>query len=375
MLSVLNLGSGVNSSDPELQYAYYDNNTGILADPFALEFQIFDIADATKQITPVQIFPATPGNWESVDLVNDKLSTGRFYADWDGTGGVATGKHKIVWRVTPESGDTPLESTHIFDIVPATEMIPNGYCTISDMRAEGVTATLADDLKVAQSIEIASRFIERITHRTFGPTYKTVRLNGKGGPMVLSMEVIIAIESVLIDTDPFFTSIPEALENDLYRVYNRHLSQNLRSPDDRNNPKLEIRTYLADLTTATGMPINNINVSKLVFPKGQQNIQLKGIFGYTDYDGTPLGRVPLEIRSVCKKIAFRELPTLMDFDSRTTFNKAFLVTREQTRHQRIHYFDRLAGRSQTAVFGMFTGDAEIDNVLAAYVRPPAIGVV
>lgn len=373
MYLVINQGAAVTATNPAIQYAYY-NELGKLVDPFNLEFQIYDITDAANQISPVQIFPTTPGNWETVDLVNDKLGTGRFFTDWDGTGVTATGKHKVVWRVTPESGDTPVASEALFDVLPASEPIPRvGYCTVSDMRAEGITAAMADDLRLLQSIDLAGKFIERITKRSFKPTYKSVKLNGKGGPFVLSMETIIAVESVEIETDPFFTSVPADLETDLYRVYNRHLSQNLTNPDDRNNPKLEMRRFLADFTASSGR--NELGFTKLIFPRGQQNIKINGIFGYTDYNGTPLGETPLEIRNVCKKIALRELPQLLDFESRTIFNKNYLITREQTRHQRVHYFDRLSGRSQTAVFGMFTGDAEIDNVLAAYIRPPTLGAV
>ena len=35
----------------------------------------------------------------------------------------------------------------------------------------------------------------------------------------------------------------------------------------------------------------------LTFPKGTQNIQVTGVFGYTDYDGSTIGRTPILIGS------------------------------------------------------------------------------
>ena len=50
------------------------------------------------------------------------------------------------------------------------------------------------------------------------------------------------------------------------------------------------------------------------------------------------------------------------------------VTTERTRDQSISYADPAStAKFGTALFGAFTGDPEIDTILAGYTRPPSIG--
>jgi hypothetical protein len=367
----VNRNKSIGCDNPVLIFANYKD--GFLYNPFSLEYIIYDISTTDKKVNPVQVFPVA--GRQAVDLNDcddggDRLSLGRFAAEWAVGGGQALGDHMIEWFVITEDGVDETTYSQKFQVLPEDEVIPAGYITISDMRREGVTVDLADDDRVLLAIKLATDFIDRITGRNFSSSYKTIKFDGRGGPKLLLMEPIIALESMRIEELPYFTSGDTLITPDTLKVYNRHIERNLVSPDDRSNPKIELRAT----AILEGRRTVDINLFQVVnFPRGQQNIEVTGIFGFTDPDGSTLGSTPEEIKLVARKLALRELPELLDFDAREDFQNRFKITREKTRDQLIQYIERPAGRANTAFFGYFTGDPLIDNILAAYMRPPALG--
>ena len=343
--------------------------SGILTDIAALEYQILDVSDPIKQVTPVQVYPATPGARATVNVGllcpapgAGKLSTGRYVATWTVPLIEPAGTHRVRWyfKLLPSSPEQTFSEE--FEVLPgAVATGDDGYCTVSDLRDEGVPASF-DDTYLYRRIQLASRMIDRATGRFFTPRQLTLKLDGRGGRMLLLDVPIIGISSVEFETSPFQPS-SLAIDPELLRVYNRHLSQGLTQPDDRNNPKVELYHASDDITNASPYVF-----TRLIFPLGQQNITVNGVFGYTEYDGAnPQGVIPPMIRRCAQLMVVRDLYKLMD-GRRLDALVRNRLTSERTRDQAY----TLEGLG-TLRGSLFTGDHEIDTILASYMRPPSLG--
>ena len=55
------------------------------------------------------------------------------------------------------------------------------YCTIDDLRAEGVSEEDYSDEELGRLIEASSEFIDRVTGQWFELREKVIRLDGRGG--------------------------------------------------------------------------------------------------------------------------------------------------------------------------------------------------
>lgn len=99
---------------------------------------------------------------------------------------------------------------------------------------------------------------------------------------------------------------------------------------------------------------------------GYRNITVRGAFGYTEADGSPAGRTPELIRHVTKLLVMRELPLLTKQDRREDAQRRWRLTSERTR-------DQSYTLAALRLSGEFTGDPEIDTLLAAFARPPDLG--
>jgi len=334
--------------------------SGVLTDVEVLEFQIFE--KVTTPGTPVQVFPATPGDREPVDVTTlcptgDKISTGRYVAKWTVPISEPIGTHEIRWffKLTATSNEqTAKEEFEVLASVTAS--FGEGYCSIADLRAEGVTVAMADDAFLQERIALASRMIDQFTGRFFDNRTLSFTLDGSGQPSMHLEQPIVAISDVFIDDVAFLSS-------DII-VYNRHISENLRYPNDADNPRIEIRQPLDDDL------LFKIGLKK--FPEGQQNIRIDGLFGYREHDGSSEGRVPLMICWACKLLTIRNIAKLADLDGVSTYQNAWRITELKTRDQTIKW----AAASGTTLgrrgVGRFTGDPEIDTILMGFRRPPTM---
>lgn len=241
------------------------------------------------------------------------------------------------------------------------------YTTVEEMRDEGVTVEEASDARLALLISMQSRFIEHVTGRFFEPRELTLTLDGRGGKALLLGHPIISIESAAISVfGSFAYDLSINLED--VAIYNRHLTQGLLHPDDRNNPKLEFRhgSHHARLGSTSLS-------SSLIWSRGQQNVQVVGTFGYTDPDPDQdpddpiVGITPLLIKQACKMLVMRVLPTLAAPDANSALLEGRILS-ESTRDQS-WTFDGPRGN----MLGIFTGDPAIDSILLMYKRPPLLG--
>jgi hypothetical protein len=177
-------------------------------------------------------------------------------------------------------------------------------------------------------------------------------------------EPIVAIEAVTI-RDPMGGI---ATVDDTLRVYNRHLTENLHSPDDRDSPKLEF-IHGNDLGGVneypSGLAPRNF-LRDLTWPRGRQNIGLVGLFGFTEPDGSFIGTTPALIQEATQMLVFRNIQRLSIRLPGTT-----AVIMEATRDQQVQYAQPGAGGDTRA--RVFTGDPDIDQILVGFVRPPYMG--
>lgn len=310
----------------------------LLRDPVALSFALY--LEAGDQIYP-------SSDIEDVDLVADKLGKGHYCATFLVPAGAPVGPAKICWAYEMPSGFEG-EIVVPVEIVSSTSLIRSGYSGISDVRAEGVLPYEAGDDRVSRSIFSASQLIERITERWFMPRHCTFTIDGTGNRVLDLPAPIIAIESVTVALDGSFAGL-EPMDPTGFRAYARHVTEGMVEEDDRQCPRL----VLDDCSV-----LARVGVDFGVWPRGRKNIQVQGVFGYTDYDGSPTGKTPELIREVCTTVAIARTEKIA-----LRSPASGPVTMEKTRDQEIQYSDAGLG-------GAFTGDSEIDMLLESFRRPP-----
>lgn len=244
------------------------------------------------------------------------------------------------------------------------------YATVQQMRDEGVTIAQASDPQLTAKIARCSQMIERWTGRWFYPKSLLLLIDGKGKDILQLGPPIISIDEVKIlgQGSLYITSSDEVVALDEVRVYNRHLTEQLQDPDDRNNPKVQWLTF-QDL----GRRMPEV-VPIAIFPRGVQNIQVTGTFGYTDYDGTPNGKTPDLINVACMMMVVMDLAPLVDMDSRFEAMMRGRLTALRTRDQSISWA-ATANLRPLGTGGNWTGNPQVDGIIASFRRPPTLGAV
>jgi len=333
----------------------------VKTDMYLVEVRIEYIATST------QVFPAT--GWEDVTAAPGRFDEGSYYV-YDNTNGCGwtpaidaeLGSYRVYWRwkylstsayqTGEEDITVEIESTGS----PGTETM---YCSVEDMRDEGVPSTgsaaVSDD-RLTTLIQRASRLIDMYTGRWFESRSMTFTLDGKNALLLLLEQPIIRIDSVKIEG--------VTMDSADYIVYNRHITENLTAPDDRENPKIEV-----------SQPLENEFLFKMGltwFPRGQLNVEVSGLFGYTDYDGSETGATPLAITEACKLMVIREIPVKYGADPTDETTSSWRITSQRTRDQSISYANPISLGRQGV--GPYTGDPRIDNILVRYSRPPKIRI-
>lgn len=333
---------------------------GLLAEPSALSFAIFDISTDEKRMAPVQVFPSS--GTHPVDLTADRVSRGRYAAAWACPADEPVGAHEIRWTLTLVDGGEAVTFQREFDVLTALGpgMRP-GYALIAAMREEGVTVEHVSDARLWRLIGEATRYIEMTTHRFFAPRRMTLLLDGHGSRKLNISHPIVGIESVLVGSTPS-VDITDAL-----RIYNRHVTMGMLSPDDREAPRIELLLEQGYVGGGYGYSFPNVAFSSGYFPNGTQNVQVTGVFGYTDSDGLGgAGVTPGPISEVTKMLVMRKLPKLTEGEERFEAAHRHRLTSERTREQSYTLAAAKAGQ------GGFTTDWEIDQILEAYCAPIGI---
>lgn len=344
-------------------------STGLLETPFALSYQIFDLSDATKIAAPEQVFPAVDGDTEPVDLELDMLGPGHFVARWESEAMASTGRYEIRWFVELDEGDDEREIRETFDVITGavlTAQRPEGYALVSALRAEGVPSTVSDATLLLK-IDLASRFIERVTRRRFAPYYVLdLPFDGTNMPSLRFADPVIALET--LKRNYFESAEPEVVSVDRYVVYNRHITQGLISPDDRGDPRVTLKDY--SLGSYNGVSYGRARslYGRQTTVGGAQTYKVTGLFGYTEPDGSYVGGTPLGIVDVCKRLVILWLTP--QYTAASSGNAGALnVKSETTRDQSVTYGTTTADKAGTGPWGEFTGSVELDQILGMYAAP------
>jgi hypothetical protein len=222
----------------------------------------------------------------------------------------------------------------------------------------------------------ASRYVEEITGRTFSAAYRVHDLDGRGGSILQVHTPIVGLTSVTFTFTTFTPADLPVSEGDL-RVYNRHIRQRLLEPDDRQDPRVEfLRT--PSYRYPRGEILGDVDLlsGDVGFAESQQNVKLKGVFGYTDPDETPFGKTPDLIVEATMRLAARYIqPLWKQLGGAGVIAKpAGAISTERTMDQSVSYTNAsFGGAAGNAFTGVFTGDPEIDQILALFMRPPRFG--
>jgi len=334
---------------------------GTPIDVDTLEFQVFEQVTAAPTLT--QVYPLT--GRATVDLsacpTGAKIATGHYVAEWTVPVDEPVGTHVLKWfyKQTPSSPERAFQEEFEVLAIAAPSTV-DGYCMVQDIRDEGVPVSMFDDAQVQTAITRASRLVDLFTERWFEPRAMTFLLNGRGTRTAFLGVPIISISSVAVDGLELLA--------DEYYVFNRHLTENLSKPDDRQTPRIEL-----------GQPRFGYRVAHFgrLFPYGQLNISVSGVFGYTDYDSSNAqGKTPDIIVHVTKLLVMREMWRMFDqADDRDDAARKKFVTNLKTRDQSVSYANPAFGSFKQVGVGAFTGDPEIDTILARYRRPIDIAAV
>jgi hypothetical protein len=352
----------------QMATAVDDDNTGtvlsMLTDPEALSF-VLQVEEESGAMVTVQTHTCDVVNDQIADPLTGSLQPGHYAAAFSPattTTPIAPGSRcSITWSWTMPNGSQG-KMTREFDVLP--NVPPGfgwGYCTPSDLRREGFSPRRCDDRRLLRLIRQQSQYIDRVTGRFFEPRYQVQTVNGSGGRAVLLGDPIIALQLVTLGNPVVNTIGPESL-----RIFNRHITAGVTSPDDRDNPKIEFVHYRdifgRQRSASIDSPLFGVPFRDLFFPGGVQNVNVTALFGYTDPDRSATGCTPDMIRHATMLLVAREAAKLSsdDRDDR----KRHRLTSEGTRDQRYTL--------QESTEGAFTGDREIDDILLMFMRPPRI---
>ncbi len=159
------------------------------------------------------------------------------------------------------------------------------YATINDVRAAGVTGDVEpDDDKITSLIALCSQFLDRATRQWFESRSVTFAVDGSDSDALHFAVPILTVTSLKLNSDP------NALDTDLYEVYNGR-----QMPDDRKNPRIK----LVGPSTHRSIYTSPMVSGRLIFRKGRRNQTIAGTFGYLEADdSTPL----LIARAVTKMV-------------------------------------------------------------------------
>jgi hypothetical protein len=208
------------------------------------------------------------------------------------------------------------------------------YCTVEDLRAEGVTEAQASDERLLILIEEASATIDRLTGWFFEPRALVLRLEGRGTPSLEPRFPPIAIGRIGMS----FETLPLDAEHLLV----------VGAPVDPD--------FVAPRITRL----------RGVFTRGYGNVVIEGMWGYTEPDGTPMGRTPLAIRRACMMLVMDLLPRVADVDAWEDVRIRARILSERTR-------DQSYTLSPPARTEELTGNAAVDAILFRYQRPMGLG--
>jgi len=366
---------------PDLPCTLVVDADGFLTRPYSLEVQVLDPAGGTVYARVAVAVGTPPGNAgddavADAPLGADELALGYYRPhlydpDNGAVDAAAAGRRTVRYFCKLESTSAETQWDVPWEKVAGgvrSDGAPR-YALVADLRDEGFTSTVLPDARAIALLKRASRMVERLTGRVFAPVRKTISVNGKGGTILQLGEEVVGVGRVAVDSS-FLAPADLRFGPELMRVYSRHLTQRLRFPDDRQNPKIEL--YVAeDQQRPRGFA--SYTLENFLWPRGQQNVHVDGAFGYTEPDGSPMGRTPSELALAVMLLVQKGLATVASGDLLTD-GTDWRATMQRTRDQSVSFAGpRTNARPGDPILGAFTGDPTVDSILVSFVRPPSLG--
>ena len=250
------------------------------------------------------------------------------------------------------------------------------YITIQDVRDEGINATVLPDTRAVKLIRQAQSLIDDATGRHFLPEAKILKIDSEDMSMLVLPEPIVKVDSLALE-ELVPGGTPTVTEYDIraLRIYNRHLTQRLLRPDDREFPKIVITPEFIPTYRWTGY-----------FPKVRQQFKIEGVFGYTELrpsdevgettDGSQVpkswGRCPPMLQDVMLRLVSKWVSPHGDPELRGADEMVARAKSWKTETQAISFHDPDKMRVP-----VITGDFEVDKTLYRYSRDysPQVAVI
>lgn len=351
----ISLDETVGCANPLLQFIYQVD--GVLTDVAELKFTVQDIKNEVEKVAETVI---------NTDLCADsgnKLGTGRYAAPFipvsTGASKWFAGTHEIRWSYKPTATDDWQTWKQRFEILDKDIFVSGrGFHNYIDT-SELLENSAFYNCKVGQlqeAMQIVAEQIEDLTGRIFEPTYIDTKYNGTNAGALPLFHPIIGIEAVELYSG---NELYQSIELTALVFYNRHLN-GLKSPDDRDNPRIEfVSSDVSDVT---------ISSTQTHFVLGRQNIRVAGVFGYTEPDGSPIGARPRRLTRAAGTLILRQINDPLGVDVFTS--QPGRIRSARTRDQAVTF-----ASAQDGGIGPLTGDRIVDDILLAYMRPPYFGAV
>ena len=351
-------GEQSSSSNPILQL--FCRSAGFLADLDNGTFLIEDIHDPDAAAsTVVASTPFAAGH---------KLGTGRYVIPTGATTLWSQGTHRAVCTYQMAAGGPTYKQIIEFEVLDEVAW-PTGfafksYVSTRQCIADGVVGASYSLTTAQRFLDLGADQIEQWTGRHFEPRYLHVVREGQEHPTLFLNEAIIALEDVYSIWQTTSGTDTYKYEQYLYKVFNRHLD-GYTAEDDRYRPRLT-------LTAVDGVVAK---VTNFAWPSGNQNIQLRGVFGFTDpmpdyaAGQVNIGRTPNEIAYVNALLLSR---FARSFDMGDMgIHQPGRVKSARTDQQAIAF----ASNSGSSAFSTPSGDPIIDNILRKYRAPLVFAAV
>ncbi len=282
------------------------------------------------------------GEW--APAVNEKLTTGRYVLEFEIPEDAELGTWFAEWRTETQAGIVK------FEVVAEGEPIPNAYATVAQARAEGIPITYTDQ-RIANALVKASREIENLCRRRFGPHYEVNTFNGRPAPLLILDREIVAVDELALDQF--------VVDNGLLKVVNGF--------HEKGNNKIEWRD-------PTEFEVEHSEFSEVgTFTQGKANVEISGLWGFVEpskhRDLEDLaGEVPELIVEATINLAMRRIRRSWAFAPKGGATVLGPIQSERTREQSVTY-----GKASNSIIS-YTGDPEVDRVIAQYRRNLIVGI-
>lgn len=340
---------------------------GLPVDVYALEFAIFDATGA--QTFPVSGFEPVAVTVTCPTAGAGRIQVGRYVATWPVPSNEPLGAHTIVWNLRRTITSAVETYRETFDVLAqGLRLKQPAYVLLSELREEGFSSTALSDARALKLITTASLMVERFTRRFFDVRYLRQTLSGSGGGSLQLDVPVIALDGLSVDGG--------LIDPAIYSVFNRHLSERMLQPDDREAGMIAftIETHgLGSVRVYDSGP----RVYRRGFWGGTRNVSLSGLFGYTDYDEDQMvGVTPEAIKRATMMLIARELVGIGNVEARFEQQSVSRIRDLRTRDQSVSYGTASSSGGSGSGGGVgltFTGDPAIDTILELYSAPPFIG--